>query len=161
VGVGRIPTLAYHLPHALLNRCDALSVRTSIVSTVAAWRGRDSRLTATSPIVGYGVLSPPDVAHVFSSTVDGVRWSGQATPTFGRRGLTHRPLRPVERRGTLTSLTSRGHVWYPPFDRRHSPFPGDMSLQAQWVPPGGRLLLLSGRARRNSFVEVGRGGTPS
>ncbi|KAG2572053.1 hypothetical protein PVAP13_7KG271965 [Panicum virgatum] len=105
---------------------EALTLRRAVVLTldqdfhmsiIVVWKVRDSRLAATSSTVGHGAPSHPDVAHVLLSTVDGVGLSGQATSPSGRRGLTCRPLRPVQGRGTVTSLTPRGHVWRLAFDR--------------------------------------------
>ena len=58
--------------------------------------GWDSRIAATSSTVGHGVPSYLDKEHVFLSTVDDVRRSGQDSFPSRRRGLTHRPLRPYE-----------------------------------------------------------------
>jgi hypothetical protein len=132
------------------------------VSIIVVWKVRDSRLAATSSTVGHGAPSHPDVAHVLLSTVDGVGLSGQATSPSGRRGLTCRPLRLVQGRGTVTSLTPRGHVWRPAFDQGRSLFPEDLSLRAEWAPlrkaaapfrgSGEAKLLCRGQAGRNSLA---------
>ena len=98
-----------------------------VLTQCQLWRrgGRDFCLDAMSSTVGHGVSSHPDTVHVLPFTVGGVSQRGQAMSPSGRQGLTRRPLRSVQEREVVMSLTSRGHVGRPSFDRRRSRFPGE------------------------------------